>query len=132
MIVDVHAHYHPRAFQQALARLPERAGGGRGFAGGTHPVTDDPAHVATRLEMMDDAGVGVQVLSPAAGWAPYSQNQAAAVEAAHIANDTLAELANRRPERFRSLVSLPLPHVDASLRELERGLDDLHMTGVNI
>src|ERR1044071_4581830 len=123
MIVDVHAHYHPRAFQQALARLPERAAGGRGFAGGSHPVTDDAAHVATRLQMMDDAGVGVQVLSPAAGWAPYSRDEPAAVEAAHVANDTLAELANRNPQRFRSLVSLPLPHVDASLRELERALD---------
>jgi predicted TIM-barrel fold metal-dependent hydrolase len=132
MIVDVHAHYHPRAYEQALSRLPERSRGGRGFAGGTHPVTDDPSHIATRLEMMDDAGVGVQVLSPAAGWAPYSQDQAASVEAAHVANDTLAELANRTPDRFRSLVSLPLPHVDASLRELQRGLDDLHMTGVNI
>jgi predicted TIM-barrel fold metal-dependent hydrolase len=132
MIVDVHAHYHPRAFQQALSRLPERAGGGRGFAGGTHPVTDDPAHVATRLEMMDDAGVGVQVLSPAAGWAPYSSDRSAAVEAAHVANETLAELANTNPSRFRSLVSLPLPHVDAALHELERGLEKLGMLGVNI
>ncbi|MBV9896817.1 MAG: amidohydrolase [Chloroflexi bacterium] len=132
MIVDVHAHYHPRAFEQALARLPERRTGGRGFAGGTHPVTDDAAHIAQRLEMMDDAGVGVQVLSPAAGWAPYSQDQNAAAEAAHVANDTLAELANSKPDRFKALVSLPLPHVDASLREIERGLDQLGMIGVNI
>ena len=132
MIVDVHAHYHPRAYEQARARLPEHSGSGRGFAGGTHPVTDDQAHVATRVQMMDDAGVGVQVLSPAAGWAPYSHDRAASVEAAHVANDTLAELANRMPQRFKSLVSLPLPHVDASLRELERGLDELGMIGVNI
>jgi predicted TIM-barrel fold metal-dependent hydrolase len=132
MIVDVHAHYHPRAFQQALARLPERAAGGRGFAGGTHPVTDDEAHVAARLQMMDEAAVGMQVLSPAAGWAPYSSDQAAAVEAAHVANDTLAALASSRPARFASLISLPLPHLDASLREIERGFDDLGMLGVNI
>jgi 6-methylsalicylate decarboxylase len=132
MIVDVHAHYHPRAYEQALSRLPERRSGGRGFAGGAHPVTDDASHVATRLEMMDDAGVGVQVLSPAAGWAPYSQDQAAAVEAARVGNDTIAELANQKRERFKALVSLPLPHVDASLREIERGLDQLGMIGVNI
>src|SRR5690348_14484545 len=120
MIVDVHAHYHPRAFQEALARLPERASGGRGFAGSGHPVTDDQDHVNTRLQMMDEAGVGVQALSPAAGWAPYSSDRAASVEAAHVANDTIAELANRNPERFKALVSLPLPHVDDSLRELER------------
>ena len=36
------------------------------------------------------------------------------------------------PERFKALVSLPLPHVDASLREMQRGLDELGMAGVNI
>jgi predicted TIM-barrel fold metal-dependent hydrolase len=131
MIVDVHAHYHPRAYEEALDRMPGRARGS-GFAGGRHPVTDDESHVQTRLQMMDDAGVGVQVLSPAAGWAPYSEDEAAAVEAARVCNDTTAALANRMPERFRALVSLPLPHVDASLRELQRGLDELGMIGVNV
>jgi predicted TIM-barrel fold metal-dependent hydrolase len=131
MIVDLHAHYHPRVYEQALGRLPERTGRG-GFSGGRSPVTDDETHVQTRLEMMDDAGVGVQVLSPAAGWAPYSANEDLAVEAARIVNDTTAALAKRMPERFKSLVSLPLPHVDASLRELQRGLDELGMDGVNI
>lgn len=82
--------------------------------------------------MMDAAGVGVQVLSPAAGWAPYSEDESASVEAARIANDLTAELASRHPDRFMALVSLPLPHIDASLAELERGLDDLGMVGVNI
>jgi 6-methylsalicylate decarboxylase len=131
MIIDVHAHYHPRAFAEALARMPGR-GRPSGFAAGNQPVTDDPSHVQTRLEMMDQAGVGVQVLSPAAGWAPYSEDEAAAVEAATIGNDGTAELANRLPDRFKALVSLPLPHVDASLRELRRGLDELGMIGVNI
>jgi predicted TIM-barrel fold metal-dependent hydrolase len=131
MIVDLHAHYHPRIYEQALSRLPGRTGGG-GFSGGRSPVTDDDAHIQTRLQMMDDAGVGVQVLSPAAGWAPYSTDEGLSVEAARIANDTTAALASRMPDRFKALVSLPLPHVDASLREMRRGLDDLEMDGVNI
>src|SRR5215207_6464618 len=81
MIVDVHAHYHPAAFRAALERMP---GWGRrgGFAGGQLPDTDDASHVQARLEMMDEAGVGVQVLSPAAGWAPYTDDRGKAVEAA--------------------------------------------------
>src|SRR5262249_30275416 len=117
MIVDVHAHYHPRAYESALGRLP----GGtrdRAFAGGSQPVTDDAVHVESRLQMMDDAGLGWQVLSPAAGWAPYSSDEVASVEAARIGNDGLAELVSRSPDRFAALTSLPLPHVDASLREL--------------
>jgi predicted TIM-barrel fold metal-dependent hydrolase len=72
------------------------------------------------------------VLSPAAGWAPYSEDELAAVATAAIGNDLTAELAARMPDRFKALVSLPLPHVDASLRELRRGLDELGMIGVNI
>ena len=132
MILDVHAHYHPRAYAEALARMPNRGSAASGFAGGRQPVTDDEGHVRTRLEMMDDAGVQLQVLSPAAGWAPYSNDEAAAVAAATIGNDLTAELAGRVPDRFKALVSLPLPHVGASLREMRRGLDELGMIGVNI
>jgi 6-methylsalicylate decarboxylase len=130
MIVDVHAHYHPRAYNAALDRIAGRALGG--FAGGVHPDTDDDAHIEQRLQMMADAGVGMQVLSPAAGRAPYAADQAAAVEAAQIVNDLTAQLVAREPERFKGFVSLPLPHVDASLHELRRGLDDLGMIGVNL
>jgi 6-methylsalicylate decarboxylase len=131
MIVDVHAHYHPRAYHSALAAMPGW-GGGRGFGGGRLPDTDDPEQVQTRLSMMDEAGVGVQVLSPAAGWAPYSADLSPSVEAARIGNDTAAELVSRYPQRFKAFVSLPLPHLDEALRELRRGLDELGMVGANI
>lgn len=130
MIIDIHAHYHPRAFDEALARLygrePRRAGGPG------HPDTDDEAHIAERLRMMDEAGVGVQVLSPAAGRAPYGVDEDAATEAARIVNDRSAELVAQHPDRFQSFVSVPLPHIEASMEELRRGLDDLGMAGVNL
>jgi predicted TIM-barrel fold metal-dependent hydrolase len=129
MIVDVHAHYHPRAYTEALARIPGISRGG--FRGGNHD-TDAPESVQERLEMMDAAGVSLQVLSPAAGRAPYGEDEAAAVEAARVANDLTADLVSRQPSRFAAYVSLPLPHVDASLREIARGLDELRMVGVNI
>jgi predicted TIM-barrel fold metal-dependent hydrolase len=130
MIVDAHAHYHPRDYNAALDRIAGRPLGG--FAGGVHPDTDDEAHIEQRLRMMDDAGVCVQVLSPAAGRAPYARDEAAAVGAAQLWNDAAAQLVARAPDRFKSFVSLPLPHVDASLRELRRGLDELGMIGVNM
>jgi predicted TIM-barrel fold metal-dependent hydrolase len=129
MIVDVHAHYHPRAYTEALSRIPGISRGG--FRGGNHD-TDEPSSVQERLEMMDAAGVSLQVLSPAAGRAPYGEDQASTLEAARVGNDLTAELVSRYPSRFAAYVSLPLPHVDASLREMARGLDDLGMLGVNI
>jgi predicted TIM-barrel fold metal-dependent hydrolase len=41
-------------------------------------------------------------------------------------------LVARHPERFAALVTLPLPHIDASLREMARGLDELGMAGVHL
>ncbi len=128
MIVDVHAHYHPHAYTEALAKLYGRPVGG--FA--PHPDTDDEAHVEARLELMHDAGVRLQVLSPAAARAPYGESEADAVAAARIGNDIYAALVQRYPEQFKSFVSLPLPHIDASLKELERGMDELGMIGVNL
>lgn len=129
MIIDIHAHYHPRAYIEALSRLGGGAGAGA-FAG--HPDTDDEEHIQARLRMMEEAGVGLQVLSPAAGRAPYGKDEAAAVAAARIGNDIYAELVRRMPQKFKAFVSLPLPHIEASLRELRRGMDELGMIGINM
>jgi len=127
MIIDMHGHYHPRSYLEALARIGP---GGRPL--GNHPETDDEAHIQERLEMMEQAGVGMQVLSPAAGRAPYTGDEGLAIGAARLVNDLDAALVNRYPDKFKAYVSLPLPHIDASLRELERGLDALGMVGVNM
>jgi predicted TIM-barrel fold metal-dependent hydrolase len=132
MIVDIHAHYFPKAYNDTLLRI-----GGRSLPEAARPITartlrnDDPARIPTRLEQMDDAGVRMQVLSPAAS-PPYAEKEADAVAAARLINDSYAELAQKYPGRFSAVVSLPLPHIDASLREMERGLDQLGMLGVSL
>jgi predicted TIM-barrel fold metal-dependent hydrolase len=73
---------------------------------------DDLAGIPARLGQMDEAGVLMQVLS--------------------ARHDSYAELAQKYPGRFAAVVSLPLPHIDASLREMERGLDQLGMLGVSM
>ena len=73
----------------------------------------------------------MQVLSPAAS-PPYAEKEADAVAAARLINDAYAELAQKHPGRFAAVVSLPLPHIDAALREMERGLDQLGMLGVSL
>jgi predicted TIM-barrel fold metal-dependent hydrolase len=132
MIVDIHAHYFPKTYVDTLLRI-----GGRSLPEAARPITkralrfDDPAGIPTRLEQMDDAGVSLQVLSPAAS-PPYAENEKDAVEAARLINDAYAELAAKYPGRFNAVVSLPLPHIDASLREMARGLDELGMLGVSL
>src|SRR5262245_34641447 len=132
MIVDIHAHYFPKVYNDALLRI-----GGRSLPEAARPRTartirnDDPSGLPERLQQMDDAGVQMQILSPAAS-PPYAEKEADAVATARLINDTYAELARKYPGRFNAVVSLPLPHIDASLREMERGLDQLGMLGVSM
>jgi len=92
------------------------------------PHTDSDADVQKRLELMDEAGVEVQVLSHGI-MAPYVQSEAGAVEAARACNDGYADLCRKHPSRFAALASLPLPHVDAALAELDRCMGELGMPG---
>jgi predicted TIM-barrel fold metal-dependent hydrolase len=132
MIVDVHAHYFPTAYNDLLVRI-----GGRSLPEAARALTarpmrqDDASGLDERLAQMDDAGVAMQVLSPAAS-PPYAEREADAVAAARLINDSYAELAQKYPGRFSAVVSLPLPHIDAALREMERGLDQLGMLGVSM
>jgi predicted TIM-barrel fold metal-dependent hydrolase len=132
MIVDVHAHYFPKDYNAILMRI-----GGRSLPESARSLTarpmrdDDASSISTRLQQMDDAGVQLQVLSPAAS-PPYAEKEADAVAAARLINDNYAELAKTYPGRLAAFVSLPLPHIDAALREMERGLDQLGMLGVSL
>src|SRR4051794_21221721 len=92
-------------------------------------MSDEPGMISQRIDMMDDAEVERQILS-AGSLAPHASESALAVEAAHMLNDSYCELTNRHPDRFSAFVSLPLPHIDASLEEMRRGLDELGMVGV--
>src|SRR3989454_12708290 len=52
---------------------------------------------------------------------------------ARLANDEMAALVERHPERFPAFVaSLPMNHPDAVLREIDRALDTLGATGVQM
>src|SRR5215207_7391501 len=122
-MIDVHCHYYPERYAELIGRLS-----GTNQPRFRHPTTDAPDQIATRLALMDEAGVQVQVLCPSSSY-PYFEREADALEAARLCNDTFAELTHRYPGRFAAYVSLPLPHVEASLRELERGMDQLGMVG---
>ena len=133
MICDVHAHYIPQKFGDFMGdRWGPRVGPAVKVKEGIakHPVSDSATDIVGRLELMDAAGVEKQVLSPHRP--PYLPDEKECVEALHLLNDGYAELAHKHPDRIASYVMLPLPHIDAALKEMERGLEQLGCVGVNM
>src|SRR6516225_7402699 len=118
MLIDVHAHQFPGHYAELMARH------GRQLLAVLSGTT-----IEQRIQQMDEAQVDMQVLSPS-NLMPYLENETDAREAARILNDGYAELTHRLPHRFKAYASLPLPNVEASLREMERGLDELGMAGI--
>ncbi|MFF1336986.1 amidohydrolase family protein [Streptomyces sp. NPDC058290] len=73
----------------------------------------------------------LQVLS-VAPQSPHLARESDAVAVARTANEAYAELVARHPGRFRAFAALPLPHVDAALREIAHAFDDLGAVGAGV
>jgi 6-methylsalicylate decarboxylase len=124
MRIDVHAHYWTDDYLDLLVDLGKAdAGAARGIGAG------GGAELDARLALMDRAGVDMQVLS-ACPQMPYGQDQAKATAVAGFVNDQYAKLVQAFPNRFRAFAALPTPHLDQSIGELSRALDQLGMAGV--
>jgi len=93
-LIDVHCHYYPERYTELMTRL-----GARNQPRFRYPTTDAADQLAARLQLMDQAGVQLQILCPASSY-PYFERESDAVEAARLCNDSFAELTHRYPERF--------------------------------
>jgi aminocarboxymuconate-semialdehyde decarboxylase len=124
MRIDVHAHYFPDEYVSYIARIMGQTAADPGRrAPGSHLNLDE------RFELMDGAGIDMQVLS-ASALHPYVEDRDAAVTGARMANDLYADVCKRYPARFAAFGAVPLPHVDAALAEVERCLDTLGFVGI--
>jgi 6-methylsalicylate decarboxylase len=124
MRIDLHAHYWTDDYLDLLVGLGKADTGtqrGMGAGGGDE--------LEARLELMDRAGVEMQVLS-ASPQLPHGEDRRNAVAAARFVNDQYAELVERHPARFRAFAALPMPHIDESIAEMGRALEELGMVGV--
>ncbi|MFJ7586444.1 amidohydrolase family protein [Streptomyces sp. NPDC097617] len=125
--IDVHAHLWTVDYLDRLERLGKTdTGTQRGI--GAAATEADLEH---RFALMDRAGIDLQVLS-VAPQSPHLPGEPEAAALARAANESYAELVARFPGRFRAFAALPLPHVDAALREVTRAFDDLGAVGVGV
>jgi 6-methylsalicylate decarboxylase len=125
-IIDIHAHYFPIEY---LDLLDHFGGSETGSAISRNCFADKmPSDLDFRFRVMEEAGIDMQILSVSPQF-PYLEKEQNAVGAARLANDLCADLARQYPQRFQSFAAFPLPHMDASLKELARGMDELGMVG---
>jgi predicted TIM-barrel fold metal-dependent hydrolase len=86
-----------------------------------------------RFKTMDKYAGYRQVLSLGASPVEWVLSSKDAADLSRMANDEMAELVNKYPDRFvAALEGLPMNDVDASMREIERTMKGLNFKGVQI
>jgi predicted TIM-barrel fold metal-dependent hydrolase len=115
--IDFHHHFNPPFLISA-------AGGNRvgADAGGLN------WDLSYSLEDMDKSGIAKAIISPSTGFAERT-DPASRVDMVHRVNEYGAELVRDHPTRYAQLVYLPLPDVDATLKEIAHGFDTLKVVG---
>src|SRR5687768_68582 len=125
--IDVFNHFFPKVFFDRYI-----AGGAAGKDMGKRMASVKAAvDLDERFRLMDEFGDLRQVLTIAQPPLEAIADPETSPTLAAIANDGLAELVAKYPERFIAFgASLPLNNTDACLREIERSVDHLGACGV--
>lgn len=136
MRIDVHTHYRTPQFLEQIEELGafDEITAYKILRTQIRPlvgVIPDQVHVRERLAEMDASGIDMQILSIGA-LQPYFPTAEKAVAGARLTNDMHRSLVERHPTRFGQFGCLPMPHVDESIAEIGRLLDDLDCVGINM
>lgn len=125
-LIDVHAHFLPPQYCEALAA----AGIDQPDGFPRVPSWSAGDHVA----VMDRLGIDAAVLSVSSPGVQFGEGISAsdAVALARHVNDVAAATISDHPGRFGAFASVPQSNIDQSLAEIERALDGLHLDGVNV
>jgi aminocarboxymuconate-semialdehyde decarboxylase len=142
MIYDVHAHCVPEGLVTDLRRQSKRfqssfeetpRGVKVNMAGFTTlPINEGLISLDRRLETMDRQGVNVQVLSAFIDLVGYELEADLGAEWSRSYNESLVLEATRRPDRFRSLATVPIQDGESAAVELEYAVSKLGMLGAQV
>ena len=121
MIIDTHFHAFPKKFLELVPEQSQSDVRGVGFHGFDHQEY---------LDVMDQHGIDVGVLSNTGGRIEQGGDRRKALELCTIINDAFAEAHAKHPRRFKAFARLPMVNLDDCVRELERCYRDLNMHGV--
>lgn len=125
--IDVYSHIVPPKYREVLRKVAPNEVESK--------IDPCPAlyDLEKRFRLMDKFEPLRQVLTLA--WPPLEEvaPHAQSVELAKIANDEMADLVEKYPERFVAAIAvLPMNDIDAALNEADRAIKELRMRGVLI
>jgi aminocarboxymuconate-semialdehyde decarboxylase len=127
--IDLHNHVIPPAIVDAIARDPERFGtkieekDGKRYFNNHGRMTEllaDFYDVDAKLAWMDRQGIDIAAISVGPPIYFYWLSPDAGLAAAKLANDGIAQMAARQPDRLRGMAHLPMQDPDAAITEPER------------
>lgn len=142
-VYDIHAHCIPQTLLDLLERDGARYGiemidtergrsavlNGRETIGPFRPFLTDMDH---RLAAMDTAGIDVQVLSSWIDLTAYALDPDLGAAYARRVNEVIAGEADRHPDRFLAIGTVPLQAPEAAAEELRCAVEEFGMIGVEI
>jgi uncharacterized protein len=131
--IDAFCHILPPKYVEALRKKSKSPMGI--FHVGKYDMSPQPSmvDVGERLRIMDRHEGYVQILNTSLPPPEDVTSPEDTVELAKIANDSMAELVYKYPDRFVAATAcLPLNDMDAAMKELDRAIQDLKLKGVQI
>lgn len=117
--IDMHVHYIPQAYKEALLSSVEK--NPDGFP---TPKWDPEVHLKT----MEQLGITRSMLSMSSPHINFGDRNAAKILARKV-NEDGAELVKKYTDRFGLFASLPLPNVEDSVEEIQYAKDILQVDG---
>jgi len=128
MIIDVFNHFVPKTYLDRIAPLIPGQPAVTAF-----PRLKTITDVDARLKLLEQFGDFRQVLSLANPPLELVAPPATTPDLARVANDALAEICRRHPDRFPTFIaSLPMNNIEATLAEIDRAINDLGARGIQI
>jgi len=119
--IDTHHHMIPPDYRDMLRRAGIDEAGGRALPDWSPEGS---------LQTMADLGVATAILSVSTPGTTFLPDATDAAALARDLNDYGANLVPSAPDRFGFFATVPMPHMDESVAESVRALDDLEADGV--
>jgi aminocarboxymuconate-semialdehyde decarboxylase len=141
MNIDLHNHVIPATVVDAIARDPKRYGtsieekdgkryfNSHGRLAELQPVFYD---ADAKVAWMDENNLDIAAICVGPPIYFYWLSPEVGLEAAKLANDGIAQMVAKRPDRLRGMAHLPMQDTDAAIAELERVVKEYKFKGVEV